>query len=193
MGELTIPEEYSSVDCNMCEANPPGTPLWENGKTPKYIYAYFQGITICNPGDPVAPSRVIMKHKPLLPCVWTGTRTDGWTATLDFRGGAHSGITLSHPLGNAFVGSVLSACAVNFTNLLICIFPADIGWGGTCRLAWFTDPIPETLADTYGLMPSEDSLYDRLSELADIRSYRLTHPVGQTNIQIKVDTDDIPP
>lgn len=193
MGELLPPEEYSLIDCDNCEANPPGAPLWENGETPEYIYAYFEGIKICNPGDPVAPSRVIMKHDPLNACMWTGTRSDGWTATLDFRGGAHSGITLSCPAGNAFVGSVLSACAINFTNFLICIFPADIGWGGTCRCRWFTDRIPMTLADTYGLMPVENSLYDRLSELADIRTYRMTHPSGQTNIQIKVDTDDIPP
>lgn len=193
MGEILPPEGYSLVDCNNCEANPPGAPLWADGETPEYIHAYFKGISICNPGDPIAPSRVIMKHNIGVPCTWTGTRSDNWTATLDLRGGAHSGITLSHPLGNAFVGSILAPCVVDFTNFLICIFPADIGWGGTCRCRWLTDLIPFTLADTYGLMPVEDSLYDRLSELADIRSYRLTHPSGQTNIQIKVDTDDIPP
>lgn len=193
MGELVPPVEYSAVDCDNCEANPPASPLWLDGETPRYINAYFEGITICNPGDPIAPSRVIMEHNVLVPCTWTGTRSDLWTATLDLRGGAHSGITLSHPAGNAFVGSVLSACAIDFTNFLICIFPADIGWGGTCRCRWRNDPIPFTIAETYGLMEAENSLYDRLSEAADIRTYRMTHPSGQTNIQIKVDTDDIPP
>jgi len=182
MGNIVVAEPEAPLACGMCFT-----------ATPLYIYAYFSGIQICNPGDPVAPNRVIMKQDPGIACKWSGTRSDGWTATLEYTAAPFSGITLSKAGQQAFVGSSFVGCKTSFSNFLICMFPADVGWGGSCHLGWHIDPIPEFIADDMGFMPVVDSLFDKIGEAADKRTYRMTNPIGQTNVQIKVDTDEIPP
>lgn len=193
MGTPVDAEPFSENDCNACEAAPVDSPLWADGETPVFIHAYFNDILVCDPEDPVAPGRVICHQDALDPCTWTGVLDDGWLCVIDLTGGGFSAVSLTKNAFECFFGFRPNICKVDFVNTNNCGPPQVIGTGGFCRLVWFTDPIPVALTETYNLMPIDESLYDRLSEAADKRSYRLTHPVGQTNIQIKVDTDDIPP
>lgn len=137
MGEPFPPPWEAGASCGLC------VDILFNGRTPKFIYAFVQGVTLCPQEPPIPPSPngvVRMTQLAISPCWWTASKVeDIYNYGYDYfftLGISAMYITDISGFG-CFASSGPPVCQNSFSNQLICgppHFPAFSG--GTVDCFW---------------------------------------------------------
>lgn len=185
MGIPVLPPEYSSLECSYC---------FDAGTCPLHIYAAFNGIKKCVPGDPFteAPNGVLftLTRNPSAYCYWCSDMGTSWYAEYA-SSNSSSALTLKYgppPGFLAFGQTIYIKCQTSFINQASCSYPSSHWYSGTGTAYLFPDTIPPTLCDTMGLHPGESNLYHKTPTIENLADYRLANRRDKTNVLCRVCT-----
>lgn len=156
---ITPPYPEYGDDCGYC------TPaLWSAGETPKFIYAYFQGISDCSISSHDVPNGQTFKleQDSVLPCYWVheGPIYHVYYQPLVPAQGK-SLLQLQDHVGFSFLFNYGPMCPPEFTvyeNWMQFCELQYAGSGGTGTIFW-SDEILQ-LVNAFGLMPGPDLFHE---------------------------------
>lgn len=188
MGEpIQIPIIPWGTDCPRCV--PPAGSRWGVGETPLYIYATFSGITNCGWSHHPAPNGLIFRltQNPAFICEWHligSVWHVSWIA--DRLAPNVSQLRLGDHDGWSFFTDQQVPCPAElqpYVNDQAACILMYAGAGGSGTIWWNEELL--TLAEQFGLDPSERLKYDVFPVNSDYLVHRFADQRDHTNIKIK--------
>jgi len=140
--------EYGD-DCLAC---------YDADKTPKYIYASFEGIDLC-PGQPGgftgSPNKTFkLTQDPLNACMWVQGDITKWHCIYTAKNNGNSVLYLAWTFWIYFAANQVGHCLTTFTNTAWCGGPQFMGTNGIGLISCFpspSDPAVENIMDLMGI------------------------------------------
>lgn len=177
-------------DCDMCPV------LFPPGKTPKFVYVAFTGITKCEGAEQEPPNDKLFKLTQSLvwPCSWQNPESAYCLVSLAYyEGYTYLLANLLTPPDVAFdTFETAPSCIVEgIPNALTC--PPYHYQGGLAHVWWEPDDIPRELVCHYHFHPLEGNRFDRLILPENKQCIRIANKKDKTNCLFKINTLEFPP
>ncbi len=188
MGQpISSPDIPHNTDCPRCV--PPTGSRWAVGTTPQFIYCTFSGLVDCGRSHHPAPNGVIFRMEQTAgnSCIWR-MEGDIWKPdfTADRIAPNVSRLRLSDHDGWSFFGDQQLACPPelqSYVNDQVSCIPMFGGAFGSGTIWW--NPELLTLAEQFGLVPSDRLMYDVFPVNSNFEVHRFADQRDHTNVKIK--------